>query len=72
MSAEPYGISLTLQETANYFPKLLYQFTLPPATYESSRCSIFLSILNVVSFVNFNHSTGSVDVSHCGFNFAFP
>ena len=41
---------------------------LPLAVYESSSCSTFLPTFDIVSLFNFNHSSGCVVVSHCGFN----
>lgn len=46
------------------FQKLLYNFTLPPATYESFHCSTSSPTLTVVSYFNFIHSSGCAIVSH--------
>lgn len=56
---------------AKTFRKLLYNFTLLPATYESFHCSTSSPTLTVVSFFNFIHSSGCAIVSHYGFNLHF-
>lgn len=59
-----------LKKLPNCFQKCLHHFILLPTEYESSRPSLSLSTLGVVSLFTFSHSRYLV--SHGGFNLYFP
>ena len=63
-------VYLAIGDTAS-FPKWLYQCTLLPEMYKSSRWSTSLAALGIVNHFNFSHSGWFVVVSY-SFNLRFP
>lgn len=55
---------LVVWENAQRFLKWLYHFAFPSATNELSCCSVTSAEIDVVSFLDFNHSNRCVAVSH--------
>lgn len=60
-----------LIDTAKYFPKWLYQFTLPPSVCDGSHCSKFSQMLEIVNYFNFSPCGGGIVITHCDFNLFF-
>lgn len=60
-----------LKKLPNCFPKWLYNFTLPPAVYETPSWSTFSFMLRMVILFNFSQSGKCWMITHGGFNLHF-
>ena len=57
-----------LKKIPNTSPKCLYNFTFPPAVYQSSSCSTSLTAFCLLVFLKFSHCSGYEMIPNYGFN----